>query len=144
MANTPIRSPEVMRLTASAMCNPVRSWRTIIVRMSASAAASMIGLTGYPIRNFTPSRFKMSATTAAAFTRVSLAGIGAALWHSTSFAANDPRSAGHDWGSALRKLRSRREETGSGYRRRGASGELEVGNTGADDQLAPCFRGGGA
>ena len=46
IANTPIRSPEVIRLTASAMCSPVRSWRTMIVRMSASAAASMIGLTG--------------------------------------------------------------------------------------------------
>ncbi len=46
MANTPIFWPEVMRLTASAMCRPVRSWRTMIVRMSASAAASMIGFTG--------------------------------------------------------------------------------------------------
>src|SRR5262245_64383344 len=56
-----------MRLTASAMCRPVRSWRTMIVRMSASAAASMIGLTGYPMRNFTPSRLRTSATAAAAF-----------------------------------------------------------------------------
>jgi len=46
MAKTPIRSPDEMRLTASAMCRPVRSWRTMIVRMSASAAASMMGLTG--------------------------------------------------------------------------------------------------
>ena len=46
MAKTPIRSPEVTRLTASAMCRPVRSCRTMIVRMSASAAASMMGLTG--------------------------------------------------------------------------------------------------
>src|SRR4030095_6551375 len=56
-----------MRLTASARCRPVRSWRTMIVRMSASAAASMMGLTGYPMRNFTPSRLRTSATAAAAF-----------------------------------------------------------------------------
>ncbi len=46
MANTPIFRPEFSRLKASAMCSPTRSWRTMIVRMSASAAASMIGLTG--------------------------------------------------------------------------------------------------
>ncbi len=46
MVNTPIFCPEVMRLTASAMWSPVRSWRTMMVRMSAWAAASMIGLTG--------------------------------------------------------------------------------------------------
>jgi hypothetical protein len=46
MQKTPIRWPDVSRLTASAMCSPTRSWRTMIVRMSASAAASMIGLTG--------------------------------------------------------------------------------------------------
>jgi hypothetical protein len=46
MANTPMRWPEEMRLTASAMCNPTRSWRTMMVRMSSSAAASMIWLTG--------------------------------------------------------------------------------------------------
>ena len=46
MANTPMRSADDTRLIASAMCRPVRSWRTMIVRMSASAAASMIGLTG--------------------------------------------------------------------------------------------------
>src|SRR5206468_4667434 len=39
----------------------------MIVRMSASAAASMMGLTGYPMRNFTPSRLRISATAAAAF-----------------------------------------------------------------------------
>src|SRR6266850_3446888 len=39
----------------------------MIVRMSASAAASMIGLTGYPMRNLTPSRLRISATAAAAF-----------------------------------------------------------------------------
>src|SRR5262245_44328074 len=60
-----------MRLTASAMWSPVRSWRTMIVRMSASAAASMIGLTGYPMRNFTPSRLRISATAAAAFMSLS-------------------------------------------------------------------------
>src|SRR5713101_2849845 len=67
MAKTPIRSPDEMRLTASAMWSPVRSWRTMIVRMSASAAASMMGLTGYPMRNLTPSRLRISATAAAAF-----------------------------------------------------------------------------
>jgi hypothetical protein len=46
MAKTPMRSPEVTRLTASAMWSPVRSCRTMIVRISASAAASMIWLTG--------------------------------------------------------------------------------------------------
>ena len=46
MAKTPMRSPDAMRLTASAMWSPVRSWRTMIVLMSASAAASMMGLTG--------------------------------------------------------------------------------------------------
>ncbi len=46
MVNTPSCLPELSRLTASAMCRPVRSWRTITVRMSATAAASMIGLTG--------------------------------------------------------------------------------------------------
>jgi hypothetical protein len=46
MVNTPIFWPEVMRLTASAMWSPVRSCRTMMVRMSAWAAASMIGLTG--------------------------------------------------------------------------------------------------
>src|SRR5213593_2845279 len=39
----------------------------MIVRMSASAAASMMGLTGYPMRNLTPSRLRISATAAAAF-----------------------------------------------------------------------------
>src|SRR5262245_40100364 len=60
-----------MRLTASAMSSPGRSWRTMIVRMSASAADSMIGLTGYPMRNFTPSRLRISATAAAAFMSLS-------------------------------------------------------------------------
>src|SRR5207245_2607525 len=46
MAKTPMRSPDAIRLTASAMWSPVRSWRTMIVLMSASAAASMMGLTG--------------------------------------------------------------------------------------------------
>jgi negative regulator of sigma E activity len=41
-----MRPPEVSRLTASAMWSPVRSWRTMMVRMSASAAASMTGFTG--------------------------------------------------------------------------------------------------
>ena len=40
MQNTPIFRPEVMRLTASAMCSPVRSWRTMMGRMPATAAAS--------------------------------------------------------------------------------------------------------
>src|SRR5207253_2482751 len=40
IAKTPMRSPEVTRLRASAMCRPTRSWRTMIVRMSASAAAT--------------------------------------------------------------------------------------------------------
>src|SRR2546423_1927170 len=67
MANTPTRSPDVRRLMASAMWMPVRSWRTMIVRMSASAAASISGLTGYPIRQSTPSRLRISATAAATF-----------------------------------------------------------------------------
>ena len=46
IANTPIFRPEVTRLMASAMWMPVRSVRTIRVRMSASAAGSMMGLTG--------------------------------------------------------------------------------------------------
>src|SRR5262245_52474681 len=62
-----MRSPEVTRLTASAMWIPVRSWRTMIVRMSACAEASMTVLTGYPIRNWTPSRLRISATAAAPF-----------------------------------------------------------------------------
>jgi hypothetical protein len=40
ITNTPIMPPLVMRLTASAMCKPVRSWRTMMVRMSIRAAAS--------------------------------------------------------------------------------------------------------
>jgi hypothetical protein len=56
IANTPIRSPLVTRDTASAIWIPVRSCRTTIVRISASAAASISGFTGYPIRNPTPSR----------------------------------------------------------------------------------------
>src|SRR2546428_452072 len=67
MAKTPTRSPELRRLVASAMWSPVRFCLTLIVRMSASAAASMMGLTGYPIRNSTPSRFRISATRAATF-----------------------------------------------------------------------------
>src|SRR6185503_16086680 len=39
----------------------------MIVRMSAWADASMTVLTGYPIRNCTPSRFRISATAAAPF-----------------------------------------------------------------------------
>ena len=46
IANTPIFRPDVTRDTASAMCRPVRSWRTMIVRMSTSAADSMMWLTG--------------------------------------------------------------------------------------------------
>ena len=65
MANTPIFRPDDVRLTASAMCRPVRSWRTMIVRMSAIAAASMNAFMGYPMRNSTPSCFKISATIAA-------------------------------------------------------------------------------
>src|SRR6185436_15901711 len=67
MTKTPIRSAEVTRLTASAMCKPVRSCLTMIVRMSACADASMMVLTGYPMRNSTPSRFRISAMAAAAF-----------------------------------------------------------------------------
>jgi hypothetical protein len=67
IANTPISSPEVTRLIASAMCRPMRSWRTMIVRMSASAAASMIGLTGYPIRKGTRSFLRIWATAAETF-----------------------------------------------------------------------------
>src|ERR671931_860297 len=68
IANTPSCSPDVTRLTASHMWSPVRSCRTMIVRTSAAADASMIGLTGYPIRNETPSFFKMSAIAALTFT----------------------------------------------------------------------------
>ena len=42
----PSARPRVSRDSASAMCRPVRSWRTMIVRMSASAAASSTGLRG--------------------------------------------------------------------------------------------------
>src|SRR5687768_6022653 len=37
----------------------------MMVRISAAAAASMIGLTGYPMRYSTPSRLRISATAAA-------------------------------------------------------------------------------
>ena len=36
MQNTPILRPEVRREMASAMCRPMRSWRTMIGRMSAA------------------------------------------------------------------------------------------------------------
>jgi hypothetical protein len=42
----PIFRPEVTRDTASAMWMPVRSWRTMIVRISTSAEASMMWFTG--------------------------------------------------------------------------------------------------
>jgi hypothetical protein len=41
-----MRCPEVTLLTASAMWMPVRSWRTMIVRTPAAAAASITGFTG--------------------------------------------------------------------------------------------------
>src|SRR6185436_841813 len=44
----------------------------MIVRMSACADASITVLTGYPIRNCTPSRFRISATAAAPFMDVLL------------------------------------------------------------------------
>src|SRR5712692_11515676 len=71
ITKTPIFSPELSLPTASHMCSPMRSWRTMIVRMSASAAPSMIGLTGYPIRNSTPSRFRISAMALVTFIGVS-------------------------------------------------------------------------
>ncbi len=46
IAKTPIFRPDVIRLTASAMCSPVRSCRTMMVRMSAAAAASSTWFTG--------------------------------------------------------------------------------------------------
>ncbi len=46
IANTPIRSPDETRLSASAMCRPTRSWRTTIGRIPARAAASMIEFSG--------------------------------------------------------------------------------------------------
>jgi hypothetical protein len=46
LAKTPMRSPELMREKASAMWMPVRSWRTMIGRMSMSAPASSTGWTG--------------------------------------------------------------------------------------------------
>src|SRR4029079_4757071 len=97
---------------------------------------SMMGLTGYPIRNCTPSRFKISAITAAAFTRVSSTGIGPALRNSTSFAANDLRSAERNPG----RLDVRK--TGSARGRRGAVSQIEVADAAADDECAPRFRDG--
>ena len=46
MQKTPNFSPELIREYASAMCRPMRSWRTMTVRMFSSAAASISGLTG--------------------------------------------------------------------------------------------------
>ena len=46
MQKMPTLSPELRRLPASAMCTPIRSWRTMMGRMSASAAASISGLRG--------------------------------------------------------------------------------------------------
>ncbi|MGY3195903.1 hypothetical protein ACVIWU_005269 [Bradyrhizobium sp. USDA 4509] len=46
MQKAPIFSPEVTREIASAMCTPMRSWRTITGRMSALAAYSIRWLTG--------------------------------------------------------------------------------------------------
>jgi hypothetical protein len=43
---TPTLSPEVMRLMASAMWTPTRSWRTTIGRMLTAAADSVRGLSG--------------------------------------------------------------------------------------------------
>ena len=41
MQNTPIRRPLVSRDMASAMCRPMRSWRTMMGRMSTAAQASI-------------------------------------------------------------------------------------------------------
>ena len=46
IVKTPMLRPDVVRLMASAMWIPVRSWRTMIGRMPAAAAGSMSGLTG--------------------------------------------------------------------------------------------------
>ncbi len=46
IANTPIFAPLVSRDMASAMCRPMRSWRTMIGRMPMRAASSSRWLTG--------------------------------------------------------------------------------------------------
>ncbi len=46
MQKAPTVRPEVTREMASAMCKPMRSWRTITGRMSAAAANSIRWLTG--------------------------------------------------------------------------------------------------
>ena len=46
MQKAPMVSPEVTREIASAMCMPIRSWRTMIGRILALAACSIRWLTG--------------------------------------------------------------------------------------------------
>ena len=65
--NTPTFSPEERRLIASAMCTPMRSWRTMIGRMLAAAHDSVSGLSGYVRRYSTPSRLRISAVICATF-----------------------------------------------------------------------------
>ena len=65
MANTPMRLPLVMRLNPSAIAIPTRSWRHMIGRMPAFAAASTIGWAGYTARNSVPSRLRISAIASA-------------------------------------------------------------------------------
>ena len=74
MANTPRRRPLVVRLNPSAIPTPTRSWRQSTGRIPAAAAASMIGVVGYVLRNSTPSRFMISAIASTTFTCISFCG----------------------------------------------------------------------
>ena len=67
MQKAPMLAPEVTREIASAMCRPMRSWRTMIGRMSAAAASSIRWLTGYAQRISMPSRFMISAIASPTF-----------------------------------------------------------------------------
>src|SRR5690606_27496839 len=67
MAKAPMRLPRVIRDSASAMCRPVRSCRTMTGRMPALAASSITGLRGYAKSVSTPSRRRISAIAADTF-----------------------------------------------------------------------------
>ena len=61
IANTAGFSPFVTRPYPSAIPTPTRSWRQIMGRIPAAAAASITGVVGKQLRNSTPSLFKISA-----------------------------------------------------------------------------------
>src|SRR4029077_14007611 len=67
IAKTPRRRPLVVRLKPSAMPTPTRSWRQSTGLIPAAAAASIIGVVGYVLRNSMPSRFMISAIASTTF-----------------------------------------------------------------------------